>query len=305
MGNQIEFTVGESDGSDALPLATGEIRRVALRKGGLMYDDKAEWPSRHAEKGNRPVVLFGGKIRATRRHVPIAPKTLEGALEGFAKLGAKKDPAASVLAFARNVGLLGLCQHLTPKLDCKRGCDHESPEPVEVWVDLSNAVADAITIAREVAEAPEAEVDDPALWERILRFTDAWHPDDGPPGEVDDAAREPRLYLAEFVNAWLHAAGVRPVLRWDDRPRMELQGAGLGGWLPSGRSVLFPALAVQLLGTLAEIKKTRRCAACNAEVNHHPTGRGEDVYCLDNDDCQRWARARWARNRRAKQKAKK
>lgn len=197
-------------------------------------------------------------------------------LERFVWLGEASDE--DILKFARRWGLLG-AHHLGnyPELldRAEEPLDHElaslatqtqgrlrGREPVAAWRCWSHhagavlRVSDALRAGRIGGQNDIAVLCHPSptaeMWTDVAGLQPLWlqHPDRTPP---DPTLRNHRELIELFVERWIRAGHVRPLLRWTARERaIELAGRGLMG-----------AVAVSLLATVQGATNLAVCSGCS------------------------------------------
>lgn len=201
-------------------------------------------------------------------------------LSEFVKLS--EQPVVRIAQFARQWGLLGLCEHEKPathRLEDRNGeersvlfpyegCTPSPAESVTVWRRYSDRFRKFIEVAQRLHRG-EAVADD-AIWATL-----------GHPlrGYFVDGSRTSPIYqkrrLARAVNLQLAASGIQPTLRWDgNAPTI---GFGVFGAI---RTSLFSALTMQLALVVSDCK-IAICTSCHQ--TYQPTRRthpGQSNYCI-------------------------
>lgn len=313
---QVEWELNDEEGNLDRPLRVAPWFAPGLRlRDGRLEVEGHDWPG--------------------RRVTPKPPM-----LERFAQLGAPgRDPSQAVLTYARNWGLLNLCQHHLPM-------DHEDlqvpisfavtgparytfvlpepcqsfwvlgGEPVSTWLYWSRQAAAILAIVSRLREGEWARAVD---WS-TLGEEGPWM--DGAPGRLDDFRRNARLWKDSLVEGYeiedASAAEVekarreveRGVARGAIETWLRLAGAAFELRWPShgaprvGLRVngLFGALGLQLLQAAADSPGFAICAGCpNLIALRRGQGR-PSRYCAD---CQaNHTPQRLADQRRPKKKPK-
>ncbi|GEM_PF-2565249 len=224
------------------------------------------------------------------KNVPTYERTSErvevdatGALDRFARLRTSED----VLRFARQYGVLELCEHGLPAthnprflsipliglvqgpslwvpvgvgvreepsfLIEERGkrpwCEGLGSERIDTWLFWSRQAASILNVANALAkDVPTQQTD----WEIIL--TEKF---DRRPLLLEALTARSwiaRLYLEGAVNRWLHLANVRLSISWpmpNDKPSLELEATTFG------------ILGVQLLTAVGRAQELAVCDGCS------------------------------------------
>src|SRR5262245_39947600 len=224
------------------------------------YSGKARW-----RVALVPAGLEARKDRARMRavgwsYLRTAPTQL---LDRFIKIAVSSDVANAVVCFAREHGVLDLCEHglpLTHRIDhgftrlfgvdpgmCRpvgfdlsRRRPHDSGrEPIKLWVRYSRAALGAVRFASGKGNSADRKAIEELLPPLGLpdppKLTWYRRPPLPEPTPADD-----RNLVAHFVNSWLATGGAGPMLR-DREGRLTYV---VGGRYGSGRP--WAALGVQL-----------------------------------------------------------
>jgi len=184
-------------------------------------------------------------------------------LRNFIALAEAEEKA--ILRYAREWGVLGLCEHLVPSAhsrECRPiGWPDCCTEPITAWRRYAKEASILIKLSLDLARGTPPKKQD---WAALpLRRS---------PRSVEAG----RLLVAERVNQWLAWGGVRPTLTWrKDAPEMSLGGTNL-----------FGVLAIQLMCAVSRTDGVAICCGCGA--GYLPPYRkprdGERHYC---EECRR------------------
>ncbi len=198
----------------------------------------------------KAVKLRGGCIRWNPEGGHTTKTVGKNLVATFADL-ASAEPE-KILAFAREWGVLGLCEHglpashnphpLPPSPDLAPGCRPSGDEHVEVWQEFAQLFRSLLSIGASLRKGLSAGRDS---WRLVLS------------GILDDrlpsTVSEERQRLEGMINALLLVDGVRPQLRLDP--------AQLKMCCPV-EGTLFGALVVQLMSTVVKADGFVICSAC-------------------------------------------
>lgn len=192
-------------------------------------------------------------------------------LERFVSL-ADASPA-SILEFARQWGVLEICEHGLPRSHnpCRpgqqmyrrvtwcyplgwyeRGKGYDCWEPLAAWRQFSRHARALLNIAAQLHQGQVGRLED---WRIVYERSGSPRP---APWWEQDVQIE-KWKVANVVNEWLELGNVRLRARWDEAgPSVTLAGGGL-----------FGALACQLLLTISRTDGLAICSACGVPYVPH------------------------------------
>lgn len=216
----------------------------------------------------------------------FTPFDSTGMLDAFVRFQSSED----IPPFAVRFGTLQLCAHGLPISHTSRfvslwgddkqyadrhpGCLPDGdwiPEPVDRWMDFSNAARALLNIAAAIhSGSPLRREDWAAAYKAFLVDQDDL-PKDGA-WELEHPLQESALMLSDFVNEWLAMGDVRPRLEWElGDPQIEFKTSTFG------------AIGVQLMQAVTRVHGLTLCSSCGRpylrQGRKAPAGRRN--YCPD------------------------
>jgi hypothetical protein len=191
-------------------------------------------------------------------------------------------PTSRVLQFARQWGLLGLCDHGKPathRLEDRDGrersillgydgCTPAPAEPISIWRTYSERFRTIVQVAQRLHRGEQ--ITDDAVWENMGRPLRSYVA-----GRSRHTVPYQRKRLARSVNLQLASSALQPIVRWDGgEPKITF------GVFGAVRTSLLAALVMQLAMTVADTK-IAICAFCHK--TYRPSRRthvGQTNYCV-------------------------
>ena len=180
---------------------------------------------------------------------------------------------SDVVEFARNYGLLDLCEHGNPGGFCIEGCEpwrdglppSSGRAPLEAWYGEADYLHDVLSLPGSIVRPSwmPGATQSVEYWRAVFQL---------PASDAETTLRRVVEHLANWC--FQGGRGLMPVLSWDDGPQLRLRVMGLAG-----------RLAFDLLRRLLEggIGRTIRCFHCDRleERPRRPRGDHTRHWCRE------------------------